>query len=185
MQHELEALRQGLSSRQAAALDAARAEFAAALQSSQTELEAVRRQASEAGLAASRQGAALAAILRTLAVHAGEEGGPGPASSGGGSDAAAAPAPDPAKAVAFVEAVCATMLDVQQAWQLEKAELSQVGCACCAVSCWTLRHARYRKEPPSMCGCRPLAACRRWNRPRRCTRRWRRCWSGSAATTGR
>lgn len=131
MQHELEALRQGLSGRQAAALEAARGEFAAALAGCQAELEASRKQASEAGLAASRQSAALSTILHILAVHAGEEGGVGCNSSGGGScgdtAAKAPPAVDPSKAVAFVEAVSATMLDVQQAWQLEKAEMAQVG----------------------------------------------------------
>lgn len=127
MQHELEALRQGLSGRQAAALDAARHEFGAALQEVQVELEAVRQQACDHSLAAARQGRALAAILRVLAVHAGEDGASGPGVEGGAADPAMLAAPDPQKAVAFVEAVSGAMLDMQQQWQLEKAELAQVG----------------------------------------------------------
>lgn len=135
MQHELEALRQGLSGRQAAALEAARAEFASALQEAQAELEAVRQRACEHGLTAARQGKALASIMRFLAVHAGEDAAAaGAAGSEGvaGVAAAAAAGPDPAKAVAFVEAVSATMLDLQQQWQLERAEMAQVG-ACCGM----------------------------------------------------
>lgn len=135
MQHELEALRQGLSGRQAAAMEAARAEYAAALASCQAELRAAQQRASEQSLAAQRQGKALNSILRVLAVHAGDEEGmgegAGPAVSAaggaaapaGGSSTAMLPSPEPDKVVAFVEAVSASMLDVQQAWQAEKAEM--------------------------------------------------------------
>lgn len=128
MQHELEALRQGLSGRQAAALEAARAEFATALQEAQAELEAVRQRACEHSLTAAEQGKALGSIMRVLAVHAGEDTAAGAAGGMDGEGAAAAVAsPDPAKAVAFVEAVSAAMLDLQQQWQLERAEMAQVG----------------------------------------------------------
>ncbi len=136
MQHELEALRQGLSGRQAAAAEAARSEYAAALASCQSDLRAAQQRASEQTLAAKRQGEALASILRVLAVHAGAEEAHGDeaglataaardavAAAAGGSVAAAPPCPDPDKVVAFVEAVSASMLDVQQAWQAEKAEM--------------------------------------------------------------
>ena len=130
MQHELEALRQGLSGRQAAALEAARGEFAGALQEAQAELEAVRQRACEHGLVAARQGKALASIMRVLAVHAGEEaglaGGEG-GEGGSGAGEAATAGPDPSKAVEFVEAVSAAMLDLQQQWQLERNEMAQVG----------------------------------------------------------
>lgn len=132
MQHELEALRQGLSGRQAAAMQAARDEYAAALASCQADLQAAQQRASEQSLAAKRQGKALASVMRALAVHAGAEDSPadeaGPASAVAGTaaeggPAAAAPSPDPDKVVAFVEAVSGSMLDVQQAWQAEKAEM--------------------------------------------------------------
>lgn len=126
MQHELEALRQGLSGRQAAALEAARTEFASALQEAQAELEAVRQRACEHGLTVARQGKALASIMGVLAVHAGEDTAAVSAGGEGGEAAAAAAAPDPAKALAFVEAVSAAMLDLQQQWQLERAEMAQV-----------------------------------------------------------
>lgn len=138
MQHELEALRQGLSGRQAAALEAARGEFAGALQEAQAELETARQRACEHGLTAARQGKALAAIMRVLAVHAGEEasvasGEDGvPGSAAGEADTAG---PDPSKALAFAEAVSAAMLDLQQQWQLERAEMAQVGGGC---ACWHL-----------------------------------------------
>ena len=127
MQHELEALRQGLSGRQAAALETARAEFASALREAQAELEAVRQRACEHGLTAAQQGKALASIMRVLAVHAGQDAAAGAAGSEDGEAAAAGP--DPAKAVAFVEAISTVMLDLQQQWQLERAEMAQVrGC---------------------------------------------------------
>ena len=128
MQHELEALRRGLSGRQAAAMEAARGEYAAALDNCRAELEAAQRRASDSTLAAQRQGKALAAVLRILAVHAGEE----PGSIGAGDAAAkanqagsgaAAAGPDPDKAVAFAEAVSGSMLEEQQAWAEERAEL--------------------------------------------------------------
>lgn len=143
MQHELEALRQGLSGRQAAALEAARGEYAAALADSQAQLEAAQRRGSEQSLLVQRQSKALASILRILAVHAGEEelglpaglqqhdmrqaqhsGGAAAGAEPGAAGPAAVAAPDPDKVVAFVEAVSASMLDVQQAWQLEKGEMA-------------------------------------------------------------
>jgi SWI/SNF-related matrix-associated actin-dependent regulator 1 of chromatin subfamily A len=131
MQHELEALRQSLSSRQAAAAEAARGEYAAALAACHAELEATRAQLRQQALAAARSGDALAAILRTLAVHAGAAHPPapaapseGPSDGGTGGSAAAARAPDPAKAIAFVEAVSGSMLDLQQGWEEERAELA-------------------------------------------------------------
>jgi hypothetical protein len=136
MQHELEALRQGLSGRQAAAMEAARGEYAAALASCQADLGAAREQLSGQALLAQRQGRALGGILRILAAHAGEEalpgdddgtgsnnGSGGPAGGSSASESASA-APDPAKVVAFVEAVSGSMLEVAQQWQAEKAEMA-------------------------------------------------------------
>jgi hypothetical protein len=140
MQHELEALRQGLSGRQAAAMEAARGEYAAALASCHSDLGAAREQLSGQALLAQRQGRALGSILRILAAHAGEEALPGDdegSSSGSGSGSgsgdpvggssapeSAAAGPDPAKVVAFVEAVSGSMLEVAQQWQAEKAEMA-------------------------------------------------------------
>ena len=138
MQHELEALRQGLSGRQAAAAEAARGEYAAALAGCHAQLEAAKARLSEEALASSRQGQALASILRILGVHAGEAAAAEPGrgngvaepadgdagAAGAQAGAASAALPDPAKVVAFVEAVSGSMLDVQQQWELEKAEMA-------------------------------------------------------------
>jgi hypothetical protein len=151
MQHELEALRQGLSGQQAAALESARGEFAAALTSCHAELESTRARLCEESLVAQRQDQALATILRILGVHVGEQAGAwagaGASSTSQGPGSTAAPEAtnvgtervagvslDPLKVVAFVEAVSGSMLDIQQQWELEKAETAAAQQAAAAVN---------------------------------------------------
>lgn len=121
MQHELEALRQGLSSRQAAMLETARGEFSGALDACRTELEQARRQAAEEAQRARQQGAVLTRVAAILAVHAGEE---GPASSPQ-AEGASAREVDAGKVVAIVEAISAGWEADKAEWEAERAGLVQ------------------------------------------------------------
>lgn len=127
MQHELEALRQGLSNRQAAMLEAARSEFAAALDGCRADLEASRSAAAAEAQRARVRGAALARVAAILAVHASDAAAPPvPAATtagAGSSDTCAAPEVDPDTVVAIVEAVSGSVLDASAQWEAEKAAM--------------------------------------------------------------
>lgn len=119
MEHELQALRRGLSDREKTMLEAAEKEFASALDSCKQDLIRTKLQLSEQALLAQRQSSGLNAIVDILAVHADE------ADSRSRCEGRVQPAADIDKVVAFVEAVNGTVLDFQQQWDLERLEMRQ------------------------------------------------------------
>lgn len=113
-------------------LESARAQYAAALEECRADLRGAQQRLSEQALLVQRQGAALASVADILAAHACD--GPAPQSdrSSGGAEARL-PAVEPEKVVTFVEAVSSTMLDLQQQWELERAEAVQAAAEAAAV----------------------------------------------------